>query len=111
MIGNIYQLTNTDNMIISQQDKRLVAIVTTAFSLLLIPLVAMNFTKEVNWKIFDFIVAGMLLCGSGLILELILRKIRTRTNRMLLIAGLFFALMLVWAELAVGIFGTPIAGS
>ena len=110
IIGNIYQLTNTETMTITKQYKRLVAILVGATALLMIPLIAMNYTNEVNWKIFDFLVAGILLCGTGIALEFILRKIKTRYNKILLIGGLFIALILVWAELAVGIFGTGIAG-
>lgn len=111
IMGNIYQLTNTETMIIAKQDKRLLTIVASSAALLLIPLVAMNFTNEVKWKTLDFLIAGILLCGTGLVLEFILRKIKTRRNRIILIAGLFLALILIWAELAVGIFGTVIAGS
>jgi hypothetical protein len=111
IIGNIYQLTNTETMTITKQNKRLVTILVSATALLLIPLIAMNFTSEVNWKIFDFLAAGILLVGTGISLEFILRKIKTKRNRIILIAGLFLALILVWAELAVGVFGTPFAGS
>lgn len=111
IIGNIYQLTNTETMIISKHNKRLVSILISATALLLIPLLAMNFTSQVNWQVFDFLVAGVLLCGAGVTLEFILRKIKTQQNRILLITGLFLALILIWAELAVGIFGTAIAGS
>ena len=111
IIGNIYQLSNTETMIITKQNKRLATIIITATALLLIPLVAMNFTDEVNWKVFDFLVAGILLIGTGLIFEFILRKIRTIQYRILFITGLLLALILIWAELAVGIFGTPFAGS
>jgi hypothetical protein len=34
-----------------------------------------------------------------------------RKKRLLIIAAILFCLSLVWAELAVGIFGTPISGS
>ena len=34
--------------------------------LLLVPLVAMQFTREVRWGLADFIVAGALLFGAGL---------------------------------------------
>jgi hypothetical protein len=111
IIGNFYQLTNTENMIITKQNKRLVTILMSATALLLIPLFGMTITNEINWKVFDFIVAGMLLCGTGLTLEFILRKVKSKRNRLLLILGLFLALILIWAELAVGIFGTVIAGS
>jgi len=111
IVGNIYHLTNTDTMEITYQNKRLVTILAFALALLFIPLIAMNFTNDVNWKIFDFLVAGILLIGTGLTLEFILRKIKTLRYRVLFGVALFVVLFLIWAELAVGIFGTPFAGS
>jgi hypothetical protein len=111
IIGNIYHLTNTEIMVTNKQNKRLITILITATALLIIPLIAMNFTNEVKWSIFDFIVAGVLLIGTGLVLEFILRKVKTTKNRILFGIALFIALFLIWAELAVGIFGTPFAGS
>ena len=49
-----------------------VALVTTA--VLLVPLVAMQFTEEVNWSLFDFAFAAALLGGTGLLLERAVRK-------------------------------------
>ena len=93
------------------QNKILVGIVLSVGLLLLIPLVAMQFTEEVNWSLFDFIVAGVLLLGTGLIFELILRTVKATRSRVVIGLVLFAMLFLVWAELAVGIFGTPFAGS
>jgi hypothetical protein len=45
----------------------------TAF-ILLVPLVAMQITGEVDWGLADFVIAGALLGGSGLLLELAARK-------------------------------------
>jgi hypothetical protein len=111
IIGNIYHLTHTNTMEMTNQNKRLVTILAVAIGILFIPLIAMNFTDDVNWKIFDFLVAGILLTGTGLILEFILRKIKTLPYRILFGIVLFVLLFLIWAELAVGIFGTPFAGS
>ena len=111
IVGNIYHLTNTETMEITNQNKRLVTILAVAIALLLIPLIAMSFTNDVNWKIFDFLVAGILLIGTGLTLEFILRKIKTLRYRILFVITLFVVLFLIWVELAVGIFGTPFAGS
>lgn len=73
-------------------------------AILLVPLVAMRFTDEVNWSAGDFLVAAVLLLGAGAILDLILRKL-PGTGRRLLAAGLLgLAFVYVWAELAVGIF-------
>jgi hypothetical protein len=47
----------------------------TAF-VLLMPLVAMQFTDEVDWGVADFVAAGVLLGGTGLLLEQAARKAR-----------------------------------
>jgi hypothetical protein len=45
----------------------------TAF-ILLLPLVAMEITDEVDWGVADFVFAGALLGGTGVLLELAARK-------------------------------------
>ncbi|OYX22377.1 MAG: hypothetical protein B7Z06_11765 [Flavobacteriales bacterium 32-35-8] len=92
-------------------NKRLFAIISTVVLLLLIPLVAMLFTNEVNWTIGDFIVAGILLLSTGLAIELVLRKVNKKQNRFVLLFVILALLFVTWVELAVGIFGTPFAGS
>ena len=93
------------------QNKRLKIMSGTVVFLLLIPAVAMQFTNEVKWSISDFIIAGLLLFGTVLVLEFILRKVTKKENRLLFVILILALLVLTWLELAVGIFGTPIAGS
>lgn len=93
------------------QNKRLIGIVLTVLILLLIPLIAMQFTNEVNWTASDFIVAAVLLLGTGLLCELVLRKVKKTGHRIAICAVLLAALLLIWVEMAVGIFGTPFSGS
>jgi hypothetical protein len=93
------------------KNKRLIGIVFTAMLLLFVPLLAMQFTNEVNWSWFDFIVAGVLLLGTGLACELVMRKVHKIEFRIALCAAILSAFLIIWAELAVGIFGTPFAGS
>ncbi|GAB3199842.1 ABC-type enterobactin transport system permease subunit [Pontibacter aydingkolensis] len=93
------------------QNKRLTGIVLGVAFLLSIPLIAMQFTDEVDWELADFVIMGILLLGTGLLCELVMRKVTNWNYRIGLIAVLLFVLFLMWAELAVGIFGTPFAGS
>lgn len=93
------------------QNKRLFSIVILVAILLLIPLIAMQFSDEVNWKLADFVIAGVLLLVTGLICEFVMQKVKKKENRIALIVVIIALLLLIWAELAVGIFGTPLAGS
>ncbi len=93
------------------KSKRLTTIIVATAILLIIPLIAMQFTNEVNWKLSDFVVAGVLLFGTGLTYDLVMRKIPNAIHRIFIIVGLLIFLMLLWAELAVGIFGTPFSGN
>lgn len=93
------------------KNQRLTGILLIVATLLLIPFIAMQFTHEVNWTLFDFVVAGVLLLGTGLLIEFVLRKVTTVKYRIVLCAVILVALLLIWIELAVGIFGSPIAGS
>lgn len=111
IIGNINQLMNINSTIMSSKNGRLIAIMATMMGLLIIPLIAMQFSKEVNWSIFDFVVMGALLLSTGLLCELVLRKVKTTRNRIIICGAVVFIFLLVWAELAVGIFGTAFAGT
>ena len=93
------------------QKKRLIGIVITVALLLLIPLIAMQFTDEVNWTLFDFIVAGVLLLATGLMYDLVIRKVNKIEYRIAICLAILAAFLLIWAELAVGIFGTPLGGT
>ncbi|GGE93770.1 hypothetical protein [Hymenobacter cavernae] len=79
--------------------------VATAF-LLLIPLVAMQFTPEVVWTLSDFVVAGLLLFGAGLTFELAARQANTPAYRVAVGVTVAVALFLVWTNLAVGLIGS-----
>lgn len=72
--------------------------------LLLVPLIAMQFTNEVNWTVFDFMVAAVLLLGAGISGEYLLRKVKTMRQRILIGLALLVTLIIIWVELAVGIF-------
>lgn len=80
-------------------------------ALLMVPFVAMQFTREVDWTAFDFVVAAVLLAGTGMLVEVAAAWLRTRRARWTAVAVIALGFALVWAELAVGIVGSPLAGS
>ncbi len=72
--------------------------------ILLLPAVAMQFTSEVAWGPGDFLAAAALLGLTGLAIEGAVRLTASPLRRAMLAAGAIVALLVVWAELAVGIF-------
>jgi hypothetical protein len=79
--------------------------------LLLFPLVGTLVSNEVNWSFFDFIVMGMLILLVSFGIKQIIKRTNSMHYRILLIGSILLIFLLVWAELAVGIFGTPFAGN
>lgn len=75
-------------------------------SLLLVPLVAMQFTGEVVWTPADFVFAGALMFGTGLTYKLVTRKSGVIIYKIAVGLALFAGLFLVWTNLAVGITGS-----
>ncbi len=79
--------------------------------LLLIPLIGMTITDEINWSPFDFFTMGSLLILLGIGINLVISRVKNLKYRVLYIVVVVIIFMLIWAELAVGLFGTPIEGS
>lgn len=93
------------------KNKRLIVILSIVTCLLLVPLIATQLSNEVNWDETDFLVMGALLYGTALLCETVLRKVKSTGKRFFICGLILVALFLVWAELAVGLFRTPFAGS
>lgn len=91
--------------------KNVIRIAIVTVLILSIPLVAMQFTGEVDWGLRDFVIIGVLLFGTGMIYEFFVKKLRTTTQQIIAAAILLALVLLLWAELAVGVFGSPFAGS
>lgn len=70
--------------------------------LLLVPLVAMQFTDEVNWTGSDFLIMGTLIFVTGLLIDWALRK--AGKYRIITAIGIFVLFLCLWAEMAVGVF-------
>ena len=73
--------------------------------LLLIPLVAMQFTDEVNWGLFDFLFIGAMLFGAGLAFEIVVRLTGDMRYRAGVAVALVSSFLLAWISAGVGIIG------
>lgn len=72
--------------------------------LLVLPAIAMQFTSEMNWGREDFTALGLMLLVAGIGFELAFRFVREKTHRWMVAAALVGLFLLVWVQLAVGLF-------
>jgi len=79
-------------------------IVLIVLGMLCIPLVAMQFTDQVVWKLFDFVVAGVLLFCCISLLVFLYKRFQGHPYRYFMLILCFVLFLLLWAEMAVGIF-------
>ena len=86
------------------KNKPLTLIISAVAILLLIPLIAMQFINEVKWTLMDFIVAAILLLSTGLSCNFVIQKVKNTKFRVAICLAILAILLLVLAELAVGIF-------
>ena len=77
---------------------------------LLFPLVGVIFF-ELDWSPFDFLVMASLILSLSILINLILHYSSSSRLKLLLVFLLLILFLLIWAELAVGVFGTAFSGS
>jgi hypothetical protein len=78
----------------------------TVAALLLAPLVAMQFTSEVDWDETDFIAMGFIFGSLGLALEFMVRRSGSTAFRIASGLAILAVFLLIWANLAVGMIGS-----
>lgn len=93
------------------QKQKTVTMYALPLVLLCIPLLGNLFSKEVNWSGSDFLIAGALLFTTAFLINLVRNKIKKQSQKVLICILILLALALIWMELAVGVFGSPFAGS
>lgn len=90
--------------------KRFSILTFAPLALLLIPLIAMHYSDEVHWTLIDFAIMGVLLLVAGMWTQRVVKRVKSFPRRATYIILIILLFLLVWAEMAVGIFGTPLAG-
>ncbi len=91
--------------------KRFSILTFAPLALLLIPLIAMHYSDEVHWTLIDFAIMGVLLLVAGMSTQRVVKRVKSFPRRATYIILILLLFLLVWAELAVGIFGSPLAGN
>ena len=73
--------------------------------LLMLPAVAMQFSDEVNWSLFDFVLMGVMLGLVCAVFELAVRVARSHAYVVGAGVAVVAAFLMTWINLAVGIIG------
>ena len=79
-------------------------------SLLTLPLFFNIILDDFNWSVFDFAVMGFMLFFVGIALELVSSLVKGGKKKEILYGLIILLFLLLWAELGVGIFNSPISG-
>ncbi len=80
-------------------------------SLLTLPLFFNIILDDFNWSVFDFAVMGFMLFFVGIALELVSSLVKGGKKKEILYGLIILLFLLLWAELGVGIFNSPISGN
>jgi hypothetical protein len=89
----------------SASARRLTVLIVGAALVLVVPLVAMQVSDEVNWTLGDFIFMGLLLAVPIAVFEVAARRSSSLTYRAGMGIALVSAFLLTWATGAVGVIG------
>jgi hypothetical protein len=95
-------MKTTRIQLVFQDNRIFLGLIFGVLALLLIPLIAMQFTTKINWSIADFVIMGVFLYGVGSAL-IFLERSHLKRKYPLAIAIIALAVY-IWAELAVGVF-------
>jgi len=79
-------------------------IIVTTVVILLIPLVAMELSDDVNWSLLDFIISATLLLVAVFSYDILTMRAKTPAQHAMIAIVVFGLTLLIWAELAVGLF-------
>jgi hypothetical protein len=105
MYGGKAMAGNAENGSERRGSRWRIAVWGTAALILLLPLLAMQFTEEVAWDLADFAIFGAMLVGACGTYELAARVTGNNAYRAAVGVALAAAFILVWMNLAVGIIG------
>lgn len=94
----------TQHMKIVTQNKDIVGVLGAVALAWSVPFISMLVTGEFGWDRGDFVVIGLLVGSAGLVYVALSRIVKLTQHKMLIGAGIVFAVLWLWAELAVGIF-------
>lgn len=92
--------------------RSLIVVAAITVLILMVPLIAMQFTDDVQWSFSDFVIMGALIFGTGITFKLITRGSSNITFKIAAAFAFGASFLMIWVNLAVGLIGSgPNAGN
>ena len=88
---------NINNILISKN--RVYVVLFTTCLILSLPLIAMQFTNEVNWNVNDFALGGVLLSFFGYAYEVLTKTSNNKIKNIVIGLIVFSVFIFVWVSL------------
>lgn len=79
-------------------------------AVLLVVFLASLLSDQVMWSIYDFLIGGGLIFVFATIETILWNKLKSK-HRLFVVLFVLLVFLILWAEMAVGLFDSPLAGS
>ena len=79
-------------------------------AVLLVVFLASLLSDQVTWFIYDFLISGGLIFVFATIETILWNKLKSK-HRLFVVLFVLLVFLILWAEMAVGLFDPPLAGS
>ena len=79
-------------------------------AVLLVVFLAGLLSDQVTWSIYDFLIGGGLIFVFATIETILWNKLKSK-HRLFVVLFVLLVFLILWAEMAVGLFDSPLAGS
>jgi len=79
-------------------------------TVLLVVFLASLLSDQLTWSIFDFLIGGALIFVFASVETIIWKKLKSQ-HRLFVVLFVLLVFLILWAEMAVGLFDSPLAGS
>ena len=79
-------------------------------AVLLVVFLASLLSDQATWSIYDFLIGGGLIFVFATIETILWNKLKSQ-HRLFVVLFILLVFLILWAEMAVGLFDSPLAGS
>ncbi len=90
---------------------KVIKIILITLLILFVPYIGMQFSNEIKWTFFDFTMAGFFIFVAISLINFLFYFLKNNKYKYWILGLFVLFFIIIWIELAVGIFNSPFAGS